>query len=231
MRSSSVILLSGGLDSLACMHWTSQESDVMMAITFNYGQRAGVKEVEAASQICRHYDVTHRVIELPWYQSMKNTALTDVSLPIPKVKEADLDNLSVAQKTAEAVWVPNRNGVFIHIAAALAEGMLANWVVVGFNQEEAATFPDNSAAFVKDINASFKYSTKEKVSLIAPMAGKTKKEIVRWMADKGVDFSHIWSCYYGDDGMCGTCESCMRCRRALAAGGAGEWAEKLFHIL
>ena len=57
------------------------------------------------------------------------------------------------------MWVPNRNGVFIAIAAAFAESLGADLVVTGFNAEEAATFPDNSAAFAAAATESLRFST------------------------------------------------------------------------
>lgn len=228
MRSSSIVLLSGGLDSTASFHWAHQESDLVMAITFNYGQRSAEKEIESAKKICRHYDVGHQVIDLPWFASMKSHPLIDPQEVLPSLKPEELDKKSVTKKSAKAVWVPNRNGAFINVAASIAENRLANWLVVGFNKEEAETFPDNSEEFVEVTNRFFRFSTQEAVTLKAPMMAKTKKEIVLWMLAQKIDFSPLWSCYRGDDKMCGVCESCARCKRALKQAGASEWIEKLF---
>lgn len=228
MRSSSIVLLSGGLDSLAAFHWAKEESDLMLGLTFDYGQRAAKREIESAAAICRHYDVKHRVIEVPWYRDLNASALLDSHQALPELSKNDLDDAVATAKSAKAVWVPNRNGVFINIAAALAESMVANWVVVGFNKEEGKTFPDNSEEFLKGANESLKFSTNQAVNLKAPMVSKTKKEIVQWGIKQKIDFSNLWSCYRGGEKMCGTCESCLRCRRALEEGGGGKWMKKLF---
>ncbi|MBI2339521.1 MAG: 7-cyano-7-deazaguanine synthase QueC [Deltaproteobacteria bacterium] len=228
MRSSSIVLLSGGLDSLASLHWARQESDLLMALTFRYGQRSAEKEVESAQRICRHYDINHQVVELPWMAAMKASALIDARELLPELTPDDLDKKGVTEKSAKAVWVPNRNGVFLNVAASIAENALANWLVVGFNREEAQTFPDNSKDFVEAANRFFKFSTREAVALQAPMGPKTKKEIVQWMMEQKIDLSPLWSCYRGGEKMCGVCESCARCKRALWQGGAAGWVEKLF---
>ena len=228
LRSSSIILLSGGLDSLAALHWASEASDPMLAITFDYGQRSREREIETAAKICRHYDLKHRVIELPWYSSMAGLSLVDSRQLVPTLAAGDLDNPAVTQKSAKAVWVPNRNGVFIHVAASIAEQMLANWIVVGFNAEEGRTFPDNTEEFRQTVNRSLKFSTAEGVEVVAPMGEKTKTEIVLWAKEKQVPLGNLWSCYRGDDRMCGECESCLRLMRALREGGATECLEKLF---
>lgn len=228
MRSSSIVLLSGGLDSLAAFHWAAKNTDLVFGLTLNYGQRAAVSEMNAAAKVCRHYDIKHLVINLPWYSTLKSSALMDPAKPIPEVLPRDLDNLEITRQTAEAVWVPNRNGVFINVAASLAESWLANWIVVGFNVEEAATFPDNSTDFVEASNRFLHFSTGGRVSLHAPMASRTKKEIVAWALENEIDLSPLWSCYHEGEKMCGVCESCSRCRRALNQAGATEWLEKLF---
>lgn len=228
MRASSIVLLSGGLDSLASLYWSIKESDVMVALTFDYGQRAGNQEIQSASKLCKSLDIKHKIIELPWFKALKNSALLDSQAVIPEINPKDLDNMKVTLETAKAVWVPNRNGVMINVGAAIAEAMVANWVVVGFNKEEGKTFPDNSEDYLKALNKSFVYSTKGLVSVKAPMVDKNKKEIVEWCVEHDVDFTHLWSCYRGGDKMCGVCESCRRCQRALEVGGASTWIKKLF---
>ena len=41
----SIILLSGGLDSLACLAVTREKYNCELAITFDYGQKALAKEI------------------------------------------------------------------------------------------------------------------------------------------------------------------------------------------
>lgn len=228
MRSSSIVLLSGGLDSLAAFCWAKRESDLMLGLTFDYGQRSAGPEIETASNICKKYDVAHRVIELPWFGMLKSSSLLDATLPLPEIKAEDLDDLEKTLKSAKLVWVPNRNGVLINIAAAVAEVMVANWVVVGFNREEGRTFPDNSEDYLEAVCAALQYSTNKSVVVKAPMGAKTKKEIVEWCVHHDVDLSTLWSCYRGGDKMCGVCESCLRLKRALKEGGATIGEDALF---
>lgn len=228
MRSSSIVLLSGGLDSLASLQWALQESDLMFGLTFNYGQRAAEKEIETSANICHHFDVKHLVVELPWFSKMSRSALIDSNQALPELTAKDLGNAELTKQSADAVWVPNRNGALVNVAASIAEARCANWIVVGFNHEEAQTFPDNSKGFIDAVNESLKYSTRDKVILQAPMSGKSKKEIIEWGMAQDLDFSNLWSCYLGGDKMCGECESCLRCKRAFREAGAVEWVEKLF---
>src|SRR5204862_304097 len=77
---------------------------------------------------------------------------------VPRPAAADLDSAR-AHETARAVWVPNRNGILVNIAAGFAESLGAASVVVGFNREEAETFPDNTLDFAAAATAALGFST------------------------------------------------------------------------
>jgi 7-cyano-7-deazaguanine synthase len=119
--------------------------------------------------------------------------------------------------------VPNRNGVLVNIAAAFAERLEADTVVVGFNREEAATFPDNGVEFVEAATRALALSTRKGVRVACPVGGLRKDEIVRLGREIGAPLREVWPCYEGGERMCGTCESCRRFRRALARAGLEAW--------
>jgi 7-cyano-7-deazaguanine synthase len=126
-------------------------------------------------------------------------------------------------ETAEAVWVPNRNGVFVNIAAAFAESLGADTIVAGFNKEEAATFPDNSQEFVAVENAALQYSTRKHPLVVSYTIELGKAEIVDLGRSIGAPICDIWSCYHGGPEHCWQCESCARLERALRQAQAWEW--------
>ncbi|AEA46964.1 7-cyano-7-deazaguanine synthase QueC [Archaeoglobus veneficus] len=205
-----VAVLSGGMDSGVAMAKALQEGSIELALTFDYGQMAAKKEIEYAGKLCKYYGVAHKVIELPWLANL-SSGLTEGR--IPEVSEEILE--AVAEETAKAVWVPNRNMVFISIAAAFAESMGCNAVVVGFNGEEAQTFPDNSEEFVKAMNDALRIVNG--VSVYAPLIKLDKTEIVKLGMSMNFPFELTWSCYYSYDEPCGKCESCVRRQRAFRA--------------
>jgi 7-cyano-7-deazaguanine synthase len=216
-----VSLLSGGLDSVVATAACAREHEVALALTFDYGQRAAAAEIAAARRTSQALNVRHQAVELPWLGAITHTALVDRSASLPAPNEDALDDAERAQASAAAVWVPNRNGVFINVAAAFAESLGCEVVVCGFNAEEGRTFPDNTPAFAAAATAALGYSTANHVRVISPTQDLTKAEIVALGRRLGAPLEHVWSCYEVGPQPCETCESCLRFARALAAQPAG----------
>ncbi len=215
----SVLLLSGGLDSTVNLLAARKESQVVMALTFDYGQRAVAREIEASEKITRHFQIPHQVLKLPFFKDFGQSSLTDHKQTVPTGPQVSIDDLKTSQETAKSVWVPNRNGIFLNIAAGFAESMKADWIIPGFNREEAATFPDNSQEFLEAATVSLGFSTSNKVQVRCLTTSLNKPEIVRLGLQLGIDWSWIWPCYFSFAKWCGQCESCLRSKRALLQNG------------
>ena len=211
-----VVILSGGLDSSMNLFLAKEELNVVKAITFDYGQRAAQKEIEAAMTLARGFHIDHQVIEVKWMKAFGGSALLDESSEIP-TKNVEIDDLNQSFKTAKSVWVPNRNGIFLNIAAGVAEAAGAQFIIPGFNKEEAATFPDNSEDFLLAMDRSLAFSTANQVKTLCFTADKNKSEIVAIGKQKKFPFEKLWSCYFAGAKWCGVCESCQRLKRALSA--------------
>ncbi len=214
-KNNSIILLSGGLDSLVSLGISRDVHNITLALTFDYGQRTAKKEIEASKNIAEYYSVDHKVIQLQWLREITATSLVDRSENLPALDITRLDDPELTEDSAKRVWVPNRNGIFLNTAAGFADSMEFTHIIFGANKEEAATFPDNSETFIEKINAAFEYSTLVKPKVLAPLAKFTKKETVKLAIERDIPLSLLRSCYTDEEIHCGKCESCLRLKRAL----------------
>ncbi len=219
-RKKVVVLLSAGLDSTVNLFDVIKHGhQVVMAITFNYGQRAAVKEIEHSAKISKYLNVPHKVIDIAWFKELNKSSLLVETQTVPTGASVEIDNYETSLQTAKSVWVPNRNGVFLNIAAAYAEALGAESVIPGFNAEEAVTFPDNSREFMEQTTRSLKYSTANHVTVGCYTVHLKKVDIVRLGQGLDVPWELIWPCYFAADKWCGECESCLRSKRAFKSAG------------
>ena len=218
-----ISVLSGGLDCTVSTSVFAKDWKIH-AITFNYGQKAFKRELKAAKEICEKMDWTHEVIALPWLAKISTSSL-NTSEEIPEVSLNDLDDIEKSSKTASSVWVPARNMVFTSIAASYAESIGAEKIIVGWDAEEAATFPDNSKEFLNTFNELIDVGSPENIKIEAPAIDLTKEEIVKLGVEVGAPMELSYSCYKGGDKHCGVCESCMRRKRAFKQLGIDDLTE------
>ena len=218
-----ISVMSGGLDCTVATSIISKDHEIH-AITFNYGQKALEREVKASKAICNKMKWTHEVIDLPWLANISNSSLnTDEEVPEPSAE--DLDDLEKSNETASSVWVPARNTVFTSIALSYAESIGADTIIVGWNGEEGATFPDNSKEYMEKFNELIEEGSPEKIRIEAPLINLNKEEIVELGVECGAPMELSYSCYKGRDKQCGVCESCMRRKRAFEALGLKDKSE------
>lgn len=223
----SIILLSGGLDSLVSLGLAKEEYNIKLALTFDYGQKSVEHEICASKMICQHYGIEHKVIKLDWLKEITQTSLVSEK-DIPLTSLSDLSSDEFTEKSAASVWVPNRNGAFLNIAAAFADSYGYDYILFGANKEEGTTFPDNTQEFIDRINASFEYSTQKHPKICAPLINFAKNDIVKSAVEHNVPLQLTRSCYATKEKHCGVCESCVRLKRALEENNCQEIIGKLF---
>lgn len=218
----SIILMSGGLDSLVSLGLKKDELNIQLALTFDYGQKAAAKEISASEKICKYYNIEHRVIKLDWLSSITQTSLVaDNDVPTGK----QLEN---SENSAKSVWVPNRNGLFLNIAGCFADSYEYDYIVIGANKEEGQTFPDNTQEFIDSVNQEFEFSTRVSPKVVAPLIKCVKNDIVMLALKNGIPLELTMSCYQGGEKHCGICESCSRLKNALEANHDNHYIEVLF---
>lgn len=218
----SIVLLSGGLDSLVTLGYSKKHTDynVELALTFDYGQKSSRAEIEYSKKIAEYYNIEHKIIRLDWLKEITQTALVADT----KVPEMGL----YTKESAALVWVPNRNALFLNIAAAFCDSYGYKYILYGANKEEGATFPDNTEEFRASITEVFKTSTLVHPKVAAPLINYNKNDIVRIAVEDGVPLEYVRSCYESAGKHCGKCESCMHLKAALKANNCYKYINILF---
>lgn len=209
-----ISVFSGGLDCTVATCVFNDDYEIH-AITFNYGQKAFKQELNASRNICEKMGWTHEVINLDWLSKISTSSL-NTDEDIPELSVDDLDDLDKSSESASNVWVPARNTVFTSIALSYAESIGAEIIIVGWNDEEGATFPDNSRAFLDEFNNLINVGSPDNIKIEAPCIDMDKDELVKLGIEINAPMELSYSCYKGEDEPCGVCESCMRRNRAFA---------------
>ncbi len=218
-KNKALVLLSAGLDSSVNLYEAHLQLDVVMALTFNYGQKAASQEMTAARNLAAGLKIFHKVVDLPFFSDFNKSSLLVAGEDIPTGKNVDIHSLEVSHETAKSVWVPNRNGIFLNIAAGFAEALGVGVVIPGFNAEEAATFPDNTEDYIKALDHSFSFSTANNIKIKCFTSSLNKAEIVLRALELKMPLEKIWPCYFAGARWCGQCESCLRSKNAMLRAG------------
>lgn len=218
----SIILLSGGLDSVVSLALGKEKFNITLALTFDYGQKSVQKEIMASAKLSEYYGLEHKVIKLDWLRDITKTSLVS-NAEIPTGEK-----LKNEENSAKSVWVPNRNGLFLNIAGSFADSEGYSHIIIGANKEEAQTFPDNTKQFIDRINSEFEFSTRVQPKVVAPLIDCNKFEIVKLGLERRIPFELLNSCYKDTEKHCGVCESCVRLKKALIANNAETYVKQLF---
>jgi 7-cyano-7-deazaguanine synthase len=225
---SNLVLLSAGLDSAVNLLMALEQGGVDVAVTVDYGQRAARREEERSRALCDAHGVDHMVLDASWLAGIAGDALTSPQAELPRVEPGRLTDQTQAYENMRAVWVPNRNGLLANMGASVAEARGLAWVVMGLNAEEGAAFPDNTDAFVRETNRALGHSTLSGVKLRSFTIAWDKLAIMREAIRCELDFRYVWSCYNGEELMCGLCESCARLLAAASSLRVAGRLEGLF---
>jgi 7-cyano-7-deazaguanine synthase len=206
------VVLSGGLDSTVCLALAVRDSDRVLAVTFDYGQRHKV-EVGRAAAVAGHYRVEHLVVPID-LRGWGGSALTDASIDVPDDGGTDIP----------VTYVPGRNLIFLSIATGIAEARDLDVISIGVNALDYSGYPDCRPAFLGSFAATAALALKRgvegrPVEIRAPLVDKTKADIVRLGVELGAPLHLTYSCYRGGDAPCGSCDSCRLRAKGFAEAG------------
>ena len=209
MTKDSVIVLSGGMDSVTLLH--EYKDRIALAVSFDYGSNHNAREIDCAKAQCKLLGIEHIVIPLDFFGRYFRSSLLEGADKIP---EGNYD-----EENMKSTVVPFRNGIMLSIACGLAESRGLTHTLIANHGGDHAIYPDCRPGFVKAMSEAMKEGTYDGVDIIAAYTDISKADIARRGAALGIDYSLTYSCYKGGKKHCGRCGTCRERAEAFRTAG------------
>ena len=206
MNKKALILFSGGLDSTTVLYWAKYRFKEVLPVIIDYSQKHSI-EVKNGVRIAEMNGLEYIRIRFPLNEVL-GSALLDTNIEIP-----DSLNSAKDEKGVPHTYVPFRNGIFLSLAAGIAETRGIRNILTGFNLIDTPDYPDTTKLFSDKMEEVINIGTSasitgEKFKIITPLIKKSKKEIIELGLELGADYSFSVSCYRGGEMPCLKCPSC-----------------------
>ncbi|OQY40448.1 MAG: 7-cyano-7-deazaguanine synthase QueC [Spirochaetaceae bacterium 4572_7] len=195
-------VMSGGMDSTLSAYMMKNDGYEIIAVHFNYDQRTQTKELECFNSICNDLNVKEKyILDLDFFKQLGASALTDKSIDVP---------IGGVEKGVPITYVPFRNGIFLSMAAAIAEKEGAEVISIGVVEEDSSGYPDCRESYIRSMQDSINLGTKDEtnIEIKMPLVHLQKSQIVQESLKLDVPLHLTWSCYKNEDRACGVCDSC-----------------------
>ena len=210
-----IVVCSGGLDSVTLAHKVAREHDLIGLVSFDYGQRHK-KELGFARACAERLGVPCHVIDISAVgAALSGSALTD---------DVDVPDGHYAEENMRITVVPNRNAIMLSIAYGVAAAQGADAVATAVHAGDHFIYPDCRPEFVKSFAAMQKCALEgvADIELYTPFVNLSKADIAAEGARLEVPFEETWSCYKGGDLHCGRCGTCVERREAFHLAGVDD---------
>lgn len=185
-----VALVSGGLDSTLMTVLAVKQGLEVFPLFVDYGQRAKDKEYQAMVVAFKDLNLpTSKTVDISGYGALIPCGLTSPD------KDIFLD-----------AFLPNRNLMFMLLAASYAYEVGANTIAMGLLHEDTTIFPDQTPNFVESAGDLISRSIGRDIKILLPLNHMVKADVITLAKEHGI--SKTYSCHSGDDIPCGVCVAC-----------------------
>lgn len=204
-----VVVLSGGQDSMTCLHLAMARHDRVIAVSFLYGQKHRT-ELRQAALVADRYGIPHAIIDLSFFGQMVTSELTHDG--------GDTTQPHAYKPGLPASFVPNRNALFLTLAHAIAQEQNAKYIYTGVCQTDFSGYPDCRQQFISAQEEALNIGYETDIRIVTPMMDIDKAATFA-LADRLGCLAEILedshTCYNGDRSIrhdygygCGKCPAC-----------------------
>jgi 7-cyano-7-deazaguanine synthase len=191
---SSLVLLSGGIESATLLHVEAPLRPTT-ALFVDYGQRAARRERAASRAQCATLGIELRSLDMASVGQQFRRGQTH-KLHVP---------------------LPHRNLVILSLAVSLASQIGADRILIALNREDRSAYPSAGKAFLDHFAATAE--ALDQIDIRAPLTALSKSEVIRRGLELGVHYASTYSCLLGYPQQCGSCPQCAKRRAAFAELG------------
>ena len=140
-------------------------------------------------------------MDLDFFKQLGASALTDKSIDVPT---------GGVEEGVPVTYVPFRNGIFLSMAAAIAEKESAQKISIGVVEEDSSGYPDCREEYITSMQNAINLGTKDEtnITITMPLVHLKKSQIVQKSLGLSVPLRLTWSCYKNENKACGVCDSC-----------------------
>lgn len=184
---SSLLLLSGGIDSIAIAAWKQPK----LCLTIDYGQNAAKAEIQASQQVCNDLNLPHQILKAD----------------IHSIGAGEMSSQSVSPYSQHSEFWPYRNQYLITLAAMVAIQSECKEIIIGTVSTDTM-HKDGSSDFIQTLGDLL--SIQEGcMQLTAPASSMTTLQLIKKsnIPMKTLAWSH--SCYLANLA-CGGCNGCYK---------------------
>jgi len=183
------VLLSGGIDSTACVSFYLGQHFSVRALFIDYGQLAANAEWEACQKVCDYLDLKAVRMDVKGFGQLIPSGLTNDSLEI-----------------AKEAFVPTRNLLFLVLGSAY--GYVKSALVIALGLLSNPIFPDQTSDFVEESERTISKTLGLDVKILAPLLSLNKLDVLKLAHRYDFPMEYTYSCHSGDKRPCGHCISC-----------------------
>lgn len=191
-----LLLLSGGVDSIALAAWRRPE----LCLTIDYGQKAAAAEIQASAQVCEALKLEHLVI----------------SASIPHLGSGRMVGDENSSHSPHSEFWPFRNQYLVTLAAMVSIKRGLEKILIGTVSSDKR-HRDGSSEFLHSMKAVLLLQ-EGNIDLLAPGCNLTSEELVRRSGVSEAVIAWAHSCH-SSTLACGDCPGCQKHSSVMSALG------------